>query len=304
MHDLRRVVLWMAGALMSFSALAVAIRELARVLSVWEILALRNLGGIVVLGAYALLARTPVGWPAPLRIHLVRNVFHFAGQACWSFGVTLLPLATVFALEFTTPAWTMVMATIFLGERISAARIGALVLGFAGVLVILRPPLLFGGAAAFDPAALVVLAAALFFSVQITTTKFLTGTQSTLTILFWMNVLQLPAYLATNVALGGDLWFLPRIPASAWLPLLVLMLAGLTAHVCFTNAMRHGDATLVVPIDFLRIPFIATVGVLLYAEPFDLLVLLGAAISAAGILWSLADARRYAARRRTDGAPR
>ena len=297
MHDLRRVVLWMAGALMSFSALAVAIRELARVLSVWEILALRNLGGIVVLGAYALLARTPVGWPAPLRIHLVRNVFHFAGQACWAFGVTLLPLATVFALEFTTPAWTMVMATIFLRERISTARIGALVLGFLGVLVILRP-----GAAAFDPAALVVLAAALFFSVQIITTKFLTGTQSTLTILFWMNVMQLPAYLAANVALGGDLWFVPRIPGTAWLPLLALMLTGLTAHVCFTNAMRYGDATLVVPIDFLRIPFIAAIGVLLYAEPFDPLVLLGAAISAAGVLWSLAEARHYAARRNNGGA--
>ena len=304
MHDLRRVVLWMAGALMSFSALAVAIRELARVLTVWEILALRNLGGIVVLGAFALLTQSRIGPPVPLRLHVVRNIFHFAGQACWSFGVTLLPLATVFALEFTTPAWTMVMATIFLGERISTARFGALALGFLGVLVILRAPLLFGGAAAFDPAALVVLAAALGFAVSITTTKFLTGTQSTLTILFWMNVLQFPAYIATNVALGGDLWFVPRIPGTAWLPLLALLITGLSAHVCFTNAMRHGDATLVVPIDFLRIPFIAGIGVLLYAEPFDPLVLLGAAISAAGILWSLVDARDYAARHNNGGAPR
>lgn len=292
MHDLRRVILWMAGALLSFSALAIAVREMARVLSVWEVLALRNMGGIVVLGAYALLfAKERIAAPRPLKIHVIRNVFHFAGQACWAFGVTLLPLATVFALEFTTPAWTMVMAAIFLGERISGARIGALVLGFVGVLVILRP-----GAEAFNPAALVVLAAALFFSVQITTTKFLTASNSTLTILFWMNVLQLPAYLATNVALGGELWFFPRIPADQMLPLFVLFISGLSAHVCFTNAMRHGDATLVVPIDFLRIPFIAAVGVLLYAEPFDPLVLLGAAISAAGILWSLAEARQYGAK--------
>ena len=299
MHDLRRAILWMAGALISFSALAIAIREMARVLTVWEVLALRNFGGIVVLGAYALLSGARIGPPTPLRIHAVRNVFHFFGQACWAFGITLLPLATVFALEFTTPAWTMVMAAIFLGERISRARIGALVLGFLGVLVILRP-----GAATFDPAALVVLAAAVFFSVQITTTKFLTGRNSTLTILFWMNLLQLPAYLLTNLALGGDLWFIPRIPPAAWLPLLALLVTGLTAHVCFTNAMRYGDATLVVPIDFLRIPFIAAIGVLLYAEPFDPLVLLGAAISAAGILWSLAEARQYAQNRRTSsGAP-
>lgn len=288
MHDLRRVVLWMAGALLSFSALAVSVREMARVVSVWEVLALRNVGGIVVLVAYALLARQRIGGPFPLKLHLLRNVFHFGGQACWAFGVTLLPLATVFALEFTTPAWTMVVAAIFLGERITRGRVAALVLGFAGVLVILRP-----GAAAFDPAALVVLAAAFFFSVQITTTKFLTGQNSTLTILFWMNVLQLPAYIVTELVLGGSpIGSLANIGTAHWLPLLGLMVTGLSAHVCFTNAMRYGDATLVVPIDFLRIPFVATIGVLLYAEPFDPVVLVGAAVSAAGILWSLLEARQ------------
>jgi drug/metabolite transporter (DMT)-like permease len=286
MHDLRRVVLWMAGALLSFSALAVAVREMARVLTVWEVLALRNVGGIVVLLAFALLAGQRIGGPFPLRLHILRNVFHFGGQACWAFGVTLLPLATVFALEFTTPAWTMLVAAIFLGERITRGRVGALVLGFAGVLVILRP-----GLEAFDPAALVVLAAAFFFSVQITTTKFLTGRNSTLTILVWMNVFQLPAYLATGLALGGDPLFVTRIRAEDWLPLVALMVTGLSAHVCFTNAMRYGDATLVVPIDFLRIPFVAAIGVVLYAEAFDPLVLLGAGISAAGILWSLMEAR-------------
>ena len=291
MHDLRRVVLWMAGALLSFSALAIAVREMARVLSIWEVLALRNVGGIVVLGAYALLfARDDLRAPRPFKIHALRNIFHFGGQACWAYGVTVLPLATVFALEFTTPAWTMVLAVLFLGERVSTARIGALVLGFIGVLVILRP-----GASAFQPASLVVLAAALLFAVQIITTKFLTASNSTLTILFWMNVLQLPAYLVVNVALGGKLWFAADIPSDQWLPLLLLFVTGLSAHVCFTNAMRYGDAALVVPIDFLRIPFIAVIGMLLYHEGFDPVVLLGAAISAIGILWSLHDARQFSA---------
>jgi drug/metabolite transporter (DMT)-like permease len=128
--------------------------------------------------------------------------------------------------------------------------------------------------------------------VQITTTKFLTGKNSTLTILFWMNVLQLPAYIVTELALGGSpIGSLANISTAQWLPLLGLMVTGLSAHVCFTNAMRYGDATLVVPIDFLRIPFVATIGVLLYAEPFDPVVLVGAAVSAAGILWSLLEAR-------------
>jgi drug/metabolite transporter (DMT)-like permease len=289
-QDIRKVVFWMTGALVSFSALAVAVRELAAAISVFEILAIRNVGGIVIVGLYAAwFARGDLGWPRPLRIHLLRNLFHFAGQTAWASGLTLLPLATVFALEFTTPAWTMVMATLFLGERITLARLGALVLGFVGVLVILRP-----GAATFQPASLIVLAAAVMFAVQITTTKFLTGRQSVLTIMFWMNVIQLPMYwLASWVQKGA-----PGIGAGLGMAqapwLLLLVTAGLAAHVCLTSAMRHGDATTVVPFDFLRIPVVATLGVVLYGEPFDPLVLAGAAISAAGIIWSLRDGQRRA----------
>ncbi|MCW3477553.1 DMT family transporter [Limobrevibacterium gyesilva] len=284
MHDLRKVIAWMSGALVSFSALAVAVRELAGSLSVFEILALRNLGGIVILAVYALAARQRIGAPRPLRIHLLRNVFHFGGQACWAFGVTILPLATVFALEFTTPAWTLVLAVLFLRERLSTARIGAVVLGFIGVLVILRP-----GAGSFRPEALVVLLAAMLFAVQLTTTKFLTGRNSVLTIMFWMNVMQLPMYLLADLAAGNSLWIVPRLHAQALPAIAALCVSGLLAHVCVTSAFRHGDAVAVVPIDFLRIPLIAMVGVAFYGEAFDPLVLLGAAISAGGIIWSLRD---------------
>src|SRR5260370_38199905 len=110
MHNLRLVVAWMAGALISFSALAVSVRELSGRLTVFEILALRALGGIVVLGIYAMIARQPIGPPRPLRIHLLRHVFHFGAQAGWAVALTLLPLATGFALEFATPAWAIVLA--------------------------------------------------------------------------------------------------------------------------------------------------------------------------------------------------
>jgi drug/metabolite transporter (DMT)-like permease len=295
MHNLRLVVAWMAGALISFSALAVSVRELSGRLTVFEILALRALGGIVVLGIYAMIARQRIGPPRPLRIHLLRNVFHFGGQAGWAFGLTLLPLATVFALEFTTPAWTMVLAVLFLGETLTRGRIAAVVLGFVGVLVILRP-----GAGSFQPAALLVLMAAVMFAVQLTTTKFLTGTNSVLTILFWMNVMHLPMYLAANALTAhapvdaqvwDAIWFAPKFTLVMLPWLVVLCVAGLLAHVCVTNAFRHGDAMTVVPVDFLRIPVIAMVGVVMYHEQFDVLVLVGAAISAAGIVWSLSEKR-------------
>ena len=264
----------MAGALVCFSALAVSLRELAGTLGLFEMLALRNLAGIVILALYsACFARERIRLPRPFWLHVLRNVPHWAGQTGWAYGITVLPLATVFALEFTSPAWTMLLAAIFLHEHITAGRIGALVLGFIGVLVILRP-----GAASFRPESLIVLLAALLFAVQMTTTKRLTASNSVLTIMFWMNVMQLPLYIASQS--------LANLPAAC-----LLATSGLVAHVCLTNAFRYGDATTVVPIDFLRIPVIATVGAVLYHERIDLMVLLGAAISATGILWSLIEAK-------------
>src|SRR5438874_13334480 len=103
----------------------------------------------------------------------LRNTIHFGSQYLWAMSLLLLPLATVFALEFTMPAWTIVLAPFFLGERMTTSRIGAVVLGLAGVLVILRP-----GLEAFQPAALLVLAAALGYAIQIIVTKKLTSSES------------------------------------------------------------------------------------------------------------------------------
>ena len=285
--QLRPVILWMSGTFLSFCLLAVSIRELSGGLSVFQILAVRNVAGIVILTLAALRVAQGqgIGAPRPLKMHLLRNVPHFAAQACWAFGLTVLPMATVFALEFTTPAWTMVMAVLFLHEKATRGRVAALVLGFLGVLVILRP-----GVASFRPEALVVLGAAILFGIQITTTKFLTGSNSTINILFWMNVMQLPLNLGATWVIGGA-----PLPPLTWamLPaLLGLSVSGLAAHVCLTNAFRHGDATLVVPIDFLRIPLIALVGAALYHERVDVMVLAGAAISGCGILISLVEQSR------------
>ena len=271
------------GTLASFTALAVSIRALTATLSVYEVLAIRNLGGIVILGVYAVLAaRGDIGAPRPLWLHGIRNVFHFAGQAAWTTGLTLLPIATVFALEFTAPAWTVVLAALFLRERLTTGRVAAVVLGFVGVLIILRP-----GLSAFDPAGLIVLFAAMMFAVQLTTTKRLTGSNTVLNILFWMNIMQLPLYLVAQGLTGRPPLLFPHLTLAMLPALIGLCTTGLLAHVCLTNAFRHGDAIVVVPIDFMRIPLITLVGVLLYGEAFDPLVLLGAGVTAAGIVWNI-----------------
>jgi len=280
-----RVVLWMSGVLLSFSVMAVSIRALARTFNVFEILALRNAAGLAILLALAC-ARPALRaslLPRRMGMHALRNSVHFAAQYAWALSITLLPLATVFALEFTNPAWLALLAAWLLRERMTTSRAGAVVLGFLGVTVILRP-----GLEAFQPAALIILGAAFGFAVSSIATKKLIVTETTFAILFWMNAMQLPMNLV-----GSSPSFVTRIDIAQALPMLGVAIAGLSSHFCLTNAFRHGDATIVVPLDFLRIPLIALIGWSLYGERLDGFVFAGAASIIAGTCWNLrAEAAR------------
>jgi len=284
-RDLVRVVLWMTGALLSFSAMAVSIRALAGTLRIMEILAIRNGGGLAIL--LALAAFNPAHIRAlsarRLALHVTRNTIHFGAQFLWATAITLLPLATVFALEFTMPAYAALLAAMFLGERLTPSRIGVVVFGFIGVLVILRP-----GLESFQPAALLVLGAALGYAVSLTQTKALTSTETTFAIVLWMNVVQLPLAL-----LGSDPRSYLALGAANLLPVGAVSLSGLASHFCLAQAFRNGDASLVVPLDFMRIPLIALVGWWLYGEPLDAYVFVGAGLIVLGVLWNLrAEAAR------------
>ena len=143
MSNLTRVVLWMTGTLLSFSAMAVSIRILASRLNIFEILSIRSGAGLLIMLAL-LAARTdlrPLVRPSRMPLNVLRNVIHFGAQYCWAMALTLLPFATVFALEFITPAWTALLAVWLLSERLTPSRIGAVILGLIGVVIILRPGL-------------------------------------------------------------------------------------------------------------------------------------------------------------------
>ena len=278
------VVLWMMGALLSFSATAIGVRALSPALRVFEMLSLRNAAGVAILLAIALPqpALRAALWPRRFPLHLLRNTVHFGASYAWALGITLLPLATVFALEFTTPIWVAILAAFFLRERMTRTRLASVALGFAGVLVVLRP-----GAGTLQLGAFVVLACAIGFAVSIIATKKLTATETTFSILLWMNLIQLPLNL-----LGSSPGFWARLGPEHLLPLIGVCVGGLSSHYCLTNAYRHGDATMVIPLDFLRIPLIALVGWQFYGEALDPFVFAGSAIIISGILWNLrAEAR-------------
>ena len=275
-----RVVLWMVGALLSFSVMAVSIRELSRGgLSIFEILAIRS--GVALAVLLALLAVQKDlrvhARPRRMGLNFLRNGVHYASQFSWALSLTMLPLAMVFALEFTMPAWTALLAVWFLHERLTPSRLGVVVLGLVGVLVILRP-----GIAEFKPAAILVLLAAFGYAITMIATKELTKTETTFSIIFWMAVIQFPLSL-----IGSNPAVFLHLNAQHLLPAIGVGVAGLTSHYCLSNASRSGDATLVVPLDFMRIPLIAVVGWAFYGERLDIFVLIGALIIVSGVLWNL-----------------
>ena len=279
-QSLPGAIIWMLGAVVALTALAVAGRELAEVISVFEIMFFRNLIclGIII----ALLSRS--GWhlfvTQRLPLHGLRNTIHFAAQAGWYYGLIYLPLSEVFAIEFTAPIWTAILAALFLGERLNAIRILGTLLGFIGVLIVLRP-----GIEVVEPAALVVLGSAMGFGMMFVITRSLASSEEALTILFYMNLVQLPlsfAFMLTD-------WVVP--PQNLWPWILVTGLGGFASHYCFARAFALADAARITPIDWFRLPIGALVGYLLYQEPTSLFVWLGAAVIILGNFMNLRGGR-------------
>ncbi|MEM9872209.1 MAG: DMT family transporter [Pseudomonadota bacterium] len=260
----------MTGTISSFCVMAVAGREVSHALDTFEIMMYRSLVGVIIVVVLAAVTGT---WrqveTARLGTHLVRNIAHFTGQNLWFLAVTLIPLAQVFALEFTTPIWVILLSPLVLGERLTLVRAIAATLGFVGILVVARPDM-----AGLNTGVITAASCAIFFAVTIMLTKRLTRHEQIVSILFWLTAMQLVMGLVT-AGYDGDI-ALPDLATGPWV--FVIGCAGLMAHFCLTKALSLAPATVVVPIDFIRLPTIAVVGVLVYGEVIDVWVLVGAAI--------------------------
>ena len=271
----------MSGAVFSFAAMAVAARELLRHMGTFEVVFLRSLVMLAIVLTMLPRAGLSSVFTKRFSVHAWRNVIHFLGQVLWVYSIGALTLATVFAIEFTMPMWTALLAWLFLHEKLTAPRLVMLGLGFAGVLVILRP-----GAGSFHPAAIGMVLGSLCYASSFIFTKRLTTTDSALAVLFWMSVIQLPLGLVASVP--G--WVTPSAGDLPWI--LGIGIGAYTAHYCMARAVKIADASMVVGIDFIRLPLIALVGFVFYAEPLEPLVFVGAAIIFAGTWYSLSRERR------------
>lgn len=277
--------LWMVGAIISFSAMAIAGREAGLELDTFELMTYRSVVGIILV----LLVGGFAGTLNQIRTnrmpaHITRNIAHFTGQNLWFWALGMIPLAQLFAIEFTSPLWVMVFAALFLREKLTPIKLLAGAMGFIGILVLVQP-----GVAPISPGMIAAAMAAVFFAITAILTKRLTRDQSITCIMFWLTVIQLILGLIMGFS-DGEM-ALPSATALPWV--IVIGFAGLAAHFCLTTALSVAPASVVMPMDFVRLPVAAVLGMVLYAEPLMLSVLAGAAlIFAANYMNILAEHRR------------
>ncbi|MGE0747405.1 MAG: DMT family transporter [Rhodospirillales bacterium] len=282
--DILRGVLWFFVSMACFVAMAVAVRDLRDTMNPFEVLTWRSMVGLLLTLPFVVRGGLRNLHSPNLRIHGVRNTVHFCAQATWVYALMLLPLVEVTSLEFSIPLFTAILAPLILKERVGAQRWGAIALGFVGVLIVLRP-----GTGAVSPAALIMLAGATGYALSGVLVKLMTRSERASTIVFYMNLMQFPLGLVSALAVGwtGADW------GDAW-AILVLGATGVFAHYAIARGLALADITILYPLDFLRLPFMALIGWLLYAEGMDLWVVVGAVVIFAADLYLVLTGARQA----------
>lgn len=265
-----KAAIWMIGAITSFTTMAIAGRAVSLELDTFEIMFYRSLTGIIIV----LVVATATGHVRQigrerLGLHFIRNICHFAGQNLWFFAITMIPLAQVFALEFTTPVWVILLSPLLLRERLTSVGLLAAAIGFIGILIVARPD-----PGNINPGLLAAAGCAVFFALTAILTRKLTRTENITTILIYLTVMQ-AVFGLISAGIDGDI-ALPSLAVAPWVVLIGC--AGLLAHFCLTTALGLAPASIVMPMDFVRLPTIAVVGMAIYDEPLELLVFAGAAL--------------------------
>jgi drug/metabolite transporter (DMT)-like permease len=273
-------LLWMMASTASFSAMIIAVRYLADTIPPFEQVFLRSvislaIGLPMVIRVWRETAHT--FRPNALgRLYAGRGLSTYIGVSAWFFAIAALPLAEAVALHFTLPIIGLILSAVVLREHITRARWMAVVIGFGGVLIILRP-----GAEAFDIMALVVLLSAAGYASGDIFTKLLSRTEPVRLIVVNLNI-YLIIFAAIPTALN---WHTP--PASDIPMILVMGVTAWMAHMCLAQAMKRADASVIIPMEFIRLPITAVGAYIFFAEVPGVWTMVGAAVIFFGT-WQLA----------------
>ncbi|MCS4280350.1 drug/metabolite transporter (DMT)-like permease [Stenotrophomonas rhizophila] len=262
-----RAALLMLGSTLAFGLMAIAIRYATRYVPTQEVAFFRN--------AFGLLALLPMlirPGSAPLKTqqlprYFLRSAIGLASMLCAFWAIGHLPISQAISLSYSTPLFVTIAAVLWLGETVRMRRWAAVIIGFIGVLIIVRP-----GSTSFTPGTLVAVGAAVLSSLVAIQIKQLTRVDSADTVVFYTYVFWVPLSLVPALFV----WVWPT--GLAWVWLVATGVLGTLGQLLWTRALRLGEVSALTPISFMQLPLVSVLGWLLFNEALDRWTVIGAGI--------------------------
>lgn len=279
-----RGCLLMVIATLLFAAMHAAIRHATQHLPGVEVAFFRNLFGLVVIVPLLVRFGPRLFYTEKFKLHLLRSLINAVSMVAFFIGLSMTPLARATAIAFTAPLFTALLSALFLGEVFRWRRWTAIIVGFIGALVILRP-----GADVIDTGSLLVLFSSLLWAMAMIDIKVLARSESSATITAYVTVLMTPLTLVPALFY----WQTPSPELWGWL--IFIGVIGTMGQFIVTEAIKLADMTVLMPFDFLKLVWAAFLGMLFFAEIPDLLTWIGAGIVFSAsfyIVWREAKLRR------------
>ena len=260
-------IAWMALTGLLFVAVTGIVRHLGTDMSPVQAAFIRYAMGVVIMAPIILRVRWTRIASGRVGMFLTRGLVHGAGVMLWFYAMAHIPIAEVTALGFTAPIFTTIGAALFLGEKVRARRIGAVLMGFAGALIILRP-----GIAVIDPGAIAQLVAAPLFAASFILAKKLTETDPTRVIVGGLTIIVTLVLLVPALLV----WRTPTPVELGWL--FATASFATAGHLTLTQAFRAAEITATQPVAFLQLVWATLLGYYAFGETPDMFTWIGAAV--------------------------
>jgi drug/metabolite transporter (DMT)-like permease len=283
--SMRGMMLMMMAAILNVSMAAI-LKGLVKELPIVEIAFLRHLFGTIILLPLLLRPGANPFYTQRFRMHCLRALLNIVAILAYFSAISLIPLAEVTALGFTSPLFASLFAILILGEALRRSRVAGLLLGLAGAIIILRP-----GFQDISNGALFALSSAFFWAAAMTCIKSLSRTDSSVAVVFYAAFLQMPIAFVLTLFV----WQMPTVAQLG--TTVVIAIIGTLAQLAITQAFREADATIVLPMDFTKLIWASLIGYLVFAELPDIWAWVGGAVVFSGVLWvGYSEARQRKAR--------
>ena len=277
-----RGAIWMVISCFLFSLMSVILRKVTAEFHPFLVTFWRNVFCLMFLTPWVLRDGIENLRTRRIGLHAVRAVSGLAALITWITALSLMPIAEVTALGFTTPLFVTVGAAIILREAVGMRRWLAVAVGFGGAMIILRP-----GVETVSPAALVALGAAAFMASSFILVKKLSATETPMTIVFYMALIMLPL----SAVLAAFQWTMP--PPHLWPWLIGIGVLATIVQMAMTKAFSIADVTAVMPFDFTKLIFAAFLGFVFFAEIPGIWTWAGAAVIFSATVYTVRrEARR------------